>query len=511
MYSKVYSAAIRGVSMEIVCVETDVSDGLPSFEMVGLLNSEVKEAKERVRSAIKNTGYLLPPKRITVSLSPADIRKEGSSFDLPIAVGILNSIGLVGRSSEDRKRNEEILIAGELSLSGKVLKMKGVLPMILAARERGIKNFIVPSENAAEGAIVEDVCVYGVKDLRDTIDFLNGESRKPQEHVDFGQAYRRFYEQSNSEYDFADINGQETVKRAAKIAAAGMHHMLLVGAPGSGKSMIAKRIPGILPRPDMEECMEITKIHSIAGELNNEPVMMSRPFRAPHHTVTGRALVGGGINPKPGEITLAHRGVLFLDELAEFKRDTIDALRQPIEDGKVVINRIGGSYEFPAKTMLVAATNPCKCGYYPDRNRCSCSEIQVKNYIGKISGPILDRIDICVHAPEVKARDIGIRSTETTRDIREQVEKVREVQKQRYINENYRFNSEVPSSDAEKYCRLTDKAKRLMDRVYTNLRLSVRAYYKIVRVARTIADLDSSEMIEEKHIAEAVGYRTEIF
>lgn len=511
MYSKVYSAAIRGVSMEIVSVETDVSDGLPSFEMVGLLNSEVKEAKERVRSAIKNTGYLLPPKRITVSLSPADIRKEGSSFDLPIAVGILNSIGLLGRSIEDRKRNEEILIAGELSLSGKVLKMNGVLPMILAAREKGIKNFVVPWENAAEGSIIEDVNVYGVKDLRDTIDFLNGENRKPEGHIDFGEMYRLFYAQNKSEYDFADINGQETVKRAAKIAAAGMHHMLLVGAPGSGKSMIAKRIPGILPRPDMEECMEITKIHSIAGELNDKPVMMSRPFRAPHHTITGRALVGGGINPKPGEITLAHRGVLFLDELAEFKRDTIDALRQPIEDGKVVINRIGGSYEFPAKTMLVAATNPCKCGYYPDRNRCSCSEIQVKNYIGKISGPILDRIDICVHAPEVQAEDIGRRSGENTKNIREQVEKVREIQRKRYINENYRFNSEVPSSDVEKYCRLTDKAKKLMDKVYTNLRLSVRAYYKIVRVARTIADLDCSEIINEKHIAEAVGYRTEIF
>lgn len=511
MYSKVYSAAIRGVSMEIVCVETDVSDGLPSFDMVGLLNSEVKEAKERVRSAIKNTGYLLPPKRITVSLSPADIRKEGSSFDLPIAVGILNSIGLVGKSNEDRRRTEEVLIAGELSLSGKVLKMKGVLPMILAAREKGIKKFIVPSENAAEGAIVEDVSVYGVKDLRDTIDFLNGEKKNPERHIDFKEVYRHFYEQNESEYDFADINGQEAVKRAAKIAVAGMHHMLLVGAPGSGKSMIAKRIPGILPRPDMEECMEITKIHSIAGELNNEPVMMSRPFRAPHHTITGRALVGGGINPKPGEITLAHRGVLFLDELAEFKRDTIDALRQPIEDGRVVINRIGGNYEFPAKIMLVAATNPCKCGYYPDRNRCSCSEIQVKNYIGRISGPILDRIDICIHAPEVQAKDLGRHSGETTREIRRQVERVREVQRQRYISENYRFNSEVPSSHMEKYCRLTDKAKKLMDKVYTNLRLSVRAYYKIVRVARTIADLDSSEMIDEKHIAEAVGYRTEIF
>ena len=511
MYSKVYSAAIRGVSMEIVSVETDVSDGLPCFDMVGLLNSEVREAKERVRSAIKNTGYLLPPKRITVNLSPADIRKEGSSFDLPIAIGILNSLGLIGGSNEDKFKMEKVLIAGELSLSGNVLKMNGVLPMILAAREKGIRNFIVPGENAAEGAIIDDVSVYGVKDLRETIDLLNGDEKQPESHIDFKGEYEKHYEHKKHELDFSDINGQECVKRAAKIAAAGMHHMLLVGTPGSGKSMIARRIPGILPKPDMEECMEITKIHSIAGELNNEPVIMFRPFRAPHHTVTGKALVGGGVNPKPGEIPLAHRGVLFLDELAEFKRDTIDALRQPIEDGKVLINRIGGSYEFPAKIMLVAATNPCKCGYYPDRNRCNCSEMEVKRYIGKISGPILDRIDICIHAPEVQAKDIGVRYGETTEDIRKQVEKVREIQKRRYTSETYRFNSEVPSCDAEKYCELSEKGKILLNKVYTNLKLSVRAYYKILRVARTIADIDDSLVIEEKHIAEAVGYRTEIF
>ena len=497
--------------MEVISVETDVSDGLPSFEMVGLLNSEVKEAKERVRSAVKNTGYLLPPKRITVNLSPADIRKEGSSFDLPIAVGILNSLGLISDSNNAKKETEGILIAGELSLSGRVLRMNGVLPMILAAKEKGIKRFIVPKENAIEGAVVEGVEIYGVRDLRETVDFLNGGSLEAEPHKDFVKEYTLFYEGENEEYDFSDINGQETVKRAAEVAVAGMHHMLLIGSPGSGKSMVAKRIPGILPRPDIEECMEITKIHSIAGTLNGKSVMMTRPFRAPHHTITDRALVGGGNNPVPGEITLAHRGVLFLDELAEFKRETIDALRQPIEDEKVVISRLGGTYVFPAKIMLIAATNPCKCGYYPDRNRCNCSELQVKNYIGKISGPILDRIDICIHTPTVKTSELGKSKGESTREIRKRVEAVREVQQRRFEKEKYRFNSEIPTSDMEKYCNLAEKEKDLMERAYKNMGLSVRAYYKIIRVARTIADLDESEQIKEKHIAEALGYRAEIF
>lgn len=495
--------------MEIVMVETDVSDGLPSFEMVGLLNSEVKEAKERVRSAIKNTGYLLPPKKITVNLSPADIRKEGSSFDLPIAVGILNSIGLMSMAGDSG--NEKILIAGELSLSGRVLRMNGVLPMILAAREIGIKRFIIPKENAEEGAIVDDVTIYGVRDLRETISLLNGHEMEPEPHVDFYGLYEKYFTESSTEPDFADITGQETVKRAAEIAAAGLHHLLLVGSPGSGKSMIAKRLPGILPKPDMEECMEITKIHSIAGELNGKAVKISRPFRNPHHTITDRALVGGGKNPKPGEITLAHRGVLFLDELAEFKRETIDALRQPLEDGEVAISRLGGNYIFPADIMLVAATNPCKCGYYPDRNRCTCSELQVKNYIGKISGPILDRIDICVHASVVKAEELGQKNGEASQVIRERVEKAREIQQKRYGCEKYKYNSQLPSADIGKYCYLGEREQGLLDKAYGKLCLSVRAYYKIIRVARTIADLSDEENIKENHLAEALGYRTDLF
>lgn len=507
MYSKVYSAAIQGIAMEIVAVETDVSDGLPSFEMVGLLNSEVKEARERVRSAIKNTGYLLPPKRITVNLSPADIRKEGSSFDLPIAVSILTSLGLVNKKNGG---DDKILIAGELSLSGEILPMNGVLPMVLAAREKGIRKFIVPKINAKEGAVVDDVEIYGMSSLRDVISFMNGSEYEKEPYVDFYTMYDKG-EEKDGELDFSDISGQESVKRAAKIAVAGMHHMLLIGTPGSGKSMIAKRIPGILPKPDMEECMEITKIHSIAGELKGTSIKLKRPFRSPHHSVTDKALIGGGTNPKPGEITLAHRGVLFLDELAEFRRETIDSLRQPLETGEVIINRLNGTYVFPAAIMLVAATNPCKCGYYPDRNRCSCSEVQVKNYLGKISGPILDRIDISVITPTVMVDDLSKKTGETSEEIRVAIEKVRKIQEDRFFEEKFRFNSEIPPAKLDVYCKMTDKAKNVMNRAYKAYGLSVRSYHKLIRVARTIADLDDAYYIEEKHIAEAVGYRTELF
>jgi magnesium chelatase family protein len=349
-----------------------------------------------------------------------------------------------------------------------------------------------------------------VSDLREAVDFFNGRETKSVEHMDFSSMYNKFLEKEELQEDFCEINGQETVKRAAEVAVSGMHHLLLIGSPGSGKSMIAKRIAGILPRPDMEECMEITKIHSIAGKLEGKIIKMTRPFRAPHHTLTDKALIGGGGNPKPGEITLAHKGVLFLDELAEFRREAIDSLRQPLEDGYVSISRLGGNYVFPADIMLVAATNPCKCGYYPDRNKCNCSEVQVKNYIGKISGPILDRSDVCITTPSVGVESLGKKCGESSKEIRKRVENARKCQYERYKEEKYRFNSQLPSGHIDKYCYLGEKEKKMMDMAYNTYGLSVRAYYKIIRVARTIADLDGEEYIQEKHIAEAIGYRTDI-
>lgn len=500
MFCKINSASFLGVEMLKINVEVDISDGLPNFDMVGLLNSEVKESRERVRTAIKNQSIILPPKRITINLSPVNVRKTGNYFDLAIAVGILKCLGIVLSTNL-----EDTLIVGELSLNGDVKKIGGILAIVAKAKELGFKKCIIPKENEDEGAVIDGINVYGVNSLNEAVSIINDEFKKEAVHKDIYEVYR-----SNAlaftTLDFADVYGNEGIKRAVMIAACGKHHLLMIGPPGVGKSMIASRIPTILPKPDMDECIEITKIHSIAGKLKDGNFMTNRPYRAPHHTITQSALVGGGMIPKMGEVTLAHKGVLFLDELAEFKPDTIDTLREPIENGQVIISRNSGKYVFPADIMLVGATNPCKCGYYPDRNRCNCSESQVKNYLNRISGPILDRLDICVNMEPIKIEEIEKNSKNiSSSDMQKIVEKGRKIQKDR--NPSGKFNSKLSVREIESICCMEKEAGELLRESYAKLQLSVRAYYKIIRVARTIADIEECEYINKKHMAEAINYR----
>lgn len=504
MFSRVISAAISGVSIDFIHIETDISNGLPMFEMVGLLSSEVKESKERVRTSLKNSGIFIPPRRITVNLSPATIRKEGGAFDLPIAMGVL--LALNEEASIFSMR--ETMIAGELSLDGRVNPICGVLPMVLEGRAKGIKTFFVPAENCKEAAVVEGVKVIGVHSLQECWNILQGKHETMTESV-YPFVTDCKGGEKQKKLDFADIHGQEVVKRAAKIAAAGMHHFFMIGPPGCGKSMIAARIPGILPKPDFDECIEITKIHSIAGTLNGNAFLTERPFRAPHHTITAKALIGGGNRIKPGEITLAHRGVLFLDELAEFKRDTLDVLRQPLETGEILISRVNQVVRFPAQVMLVAASNPCKCGFFPDRNRCSCAEFEVKKYQSRMRGPIMDRIDICTSVLEVSFEQLQQQEqSESSDDIRRQIEIAVCRQKERYRGTNIMFNSQLNQEQLKIYCPLGNQEIHLLKDAFAKLGMSARAYYKMIRVARTIADLEESEKIREQHICEAIGYRT---
>ena len=502
MFSRIMSAAIRGVGIEIIQVETDISSGLPVFDMVGLLSSEVRESKERVRTAIKNCGMSVPPRRITVNLAPADVRKEGGSFDLPVAVSVLAAMGMV----QAVINMEETLMVGELGLDGSVRPVRGVLPMIQEGKRQGIRYFIVPEANRREGAIVTEAKVIGVSSLLEVCDILNGHRTLETEHIDIQELYHSQIKKETK--DFSDIQGQESLKKAAEIAAAGMHNMLIVGPPGSGKTMVAERLPSILPKPDLEECLEITKIQSIAGNLREETLITERPFRAPHHTITEKAMTGGGQRVVPGEITLAHRGVLFLDEFAEFKSDTIDALRQPLEKGSFVLSRVSGTYRFPADFMLVAASNPCPCGYYPDRTRCTCSEPQVQRYLGRMKGPIADRIDICVGVQPVEVDQLQTnRRCESSTDIRKRVEAAVFLQRERYAGTGFRFNSELDIRGVKKYCYIGEKEKQLLRQAFTSFGMSARGYYRVIKVARTIADLEGSIHIREKHISQALGYR----
>ncbi len=506
MYSTVITGALQGASAYPVSVEVDISHGLPTLSLVGSLSQEVREAKERVGAALRNAGFHLPPSRITVNLSPADRRKEGTAFDLPIAVGLLAAMNLV-----PGEKLTNTLFLGELGLDGEIRGVSGVLPIVREAALRGIQQCILPAPNAAEGALISGITVRGAASLQELLSFLQsgeeGEGILPATQLD---ASRLFQEKAAGRApDFSEVNGQETAKRGAEIAAAGFHNLLMVGPPGAGKSMIAKRIPGILPPLTLEESLEVTSVYSVAGLLKEGEAMVTRrPFISPHHSITQAALVGGCAIPRPGMISLAHRGVLFLDELPEFQRAALDSLRQPLEEHEIRIARISGTIAYPSDFMLVCAMNPCPCGFYPDAGKCSCTEPQVRRYMGRVSGPILDRIDLCV---ELQAVDIASLKNsgrgEDSETIRRRVIAAREIQRERFLGTGYRFNADIEAADMERYCALGKAEQEYAEQLYRSLMLSARAYHRILKVARTIADLEGAAQIGVEQLLEASFYR----
>ena len=503
MLVKVYAAALQGIDATIVTIEVNSSRGIKFF-LVGLPDSAVKESHERIISALQVNGYRFPSRQIVVNMAPADIRKEGSAYDLPLAIGILASAGEV----VDEKLSK-YLIMGELSLDGSLQPIKGALPIAISARAQGYEGFILPKQNAREAAVVNNLHVYGVENIKEVIEFFNGERELEPTIVNTREEF--FQHQSNFPYDFADVKGQESVKRALEIAAAGGHNAIMIGAPGSGKSMMAKRLPSILPPLSLSESLETTKIHSVAGKLSkNDSLIATRPFRSPHHTISQVAMVGGGSNPQPGEISLAHNGLLFLDELPEFNRSVLEVLRQPLEDRHISISRAKYSLDYPASFMLVASMNPCPCGYYNHPTKaCVCNPGQVHRYLNRISGPLLDRIDIQIEIVPVPFEKMAEqRQAESSETIRNRVIKARKIQEERFANHPGVYcNAQMESKLLHQYATPDEKGLNLLRTAMTRLNLSARAYDRILKVARTIADLEGSKEIQSHHIGEAISYR----